>query len=61
MMLDGPHDLEFALRIFRDDTLMGKSEARRKKYFVAPAARRKLKAINARKGVARARRKRLES
>jgi ribosomal protein S21 len=60
MVLDGPNDLELALRLFRDDTLMAKSEARRKRYFVAPAERRKLKAINARKRVARARRKRVE-
>jgi ribosomal protein S21 len=59
MELDGPNDLEFALRLFRDDSLMAKSEARRKRYFVPPAARRKLKAINARKRAARARRKRV--
>jgi len=58
MVLDGPEDLELALRLFRDDSLIAKSEARRKKYFVAPSARRKLKSIAARKRAARARRKR---
>ena len=31
MVLAGPEELEFALRLFRDDSLMAKSEARRKK------------------------------
>jgi ribosomal protein S21 len=61
MVLEGPHDLELALKLFRDDSLMAKSEARRKKYFIPPAERRKLKAINARKRAVRARRKRVES
>jgi hypothetical protein len=43
MVLDSPEELELALRLFRDDTLMAKLEARRKKYFVAPSARRKIK------------------
>lgn len=60
MVLEGPEDMELALRLFRGDSLMAKSEARRKKYFVAPSARRKLKALNARKRAARARRKRTE-
>ncbi len=58
MVLEGPEDLELALRLFRDDSLMAKGEARRKKYFVAPSARRKLKSIAARKRAARAKRKR---
>ncbi|HVD02086.1 MAG TPA: 30S ribosomal protein S21 [Candidatus Dormibacteraeota bacterium] len=58
MVLSGPEELEFALRLFRDDSLMAKSEARRKKYFVPPSARRKIKSIAARKRAARARRKR---
>ena len=58
MVLAGPEELEFALRLFRDDSLMAKSEARRKKYFVPPSARRKIKSIAARKRAARARRKR---
>ena len=60
MVLDGPEELEFALRLFRADSLMAKSEARRKRHFVPPSARRKLKAAAARKRAARARRKRSE-
>jgi ribosomal protein S21 len=48
LVLDGPEDLETALRLFRADSLMAKREARRRKYFVAPSARRKLKSITAR-------------
>jgi hypothetical protein len=51
------HHSALALRLFRDDTLMAKREARRKKYFVAPSARRKMKAVAARRGASRARRK----
>jgi ribosomal protein S21 len=58
MVLDGPEELELALRLFRDDTLMAKREARRKQYFVAPSARRKIKSIAARRRASRARRKR---
>ena len=58
MVLDGPEELELALRLFRDDSLMAKREARRKKYFVAPSARRKIKSMAARKRAARARLKR---
>lgn len=57
MELAGPEDLEFALRLFRDDSLMAKAEARRKSYFVAPSARRRIKSIAARKRAARASRK----
>ena len=60
MVLDGPQEFEFALKLFRADTLMAKSEARRKRHFIAPSARRKLKAATARKRAARARRKRTE-
>ncbi|TMC12307.1 MAG: 30S ribosomal protein S21 [Chloroflexi bacterium] len=56
MVLENQGELELALRLFRDDSLMAKNEARRKKYFVAPSARRKLKSIAARKRSARARR-----
>lgn len=58
--LEGPDDFEFALKLFRADSLMAKGEARRKRAFVAPSARRKLKAANARRRAARARRKRPE-
>ena len=58
MVLDGPEDMELALRLFRDDSLMAKREARRKQYFVAPSARRKIKSIAARRRASRARRKR---
>jgi ribosomal protein S21 len=58
MVLDGPEELELALRLFRDDTLMAKREARRKQYFVAPSARRKIKSLAARRRASRARRKR---
>jgi ribosomal protein S21 len=60
MVLEGPEDLEFALKLFRADSMMAKGEARRKRAFVPPSARRKLKAINARKRAARARKKRTE-
>jgi ribosomal protein S21 len=53
MVLDGPEQLELALRLFRDDSLMAKREARRRKYFVPPSARRKIKSIAARKRAAR--------
>jgi ribosomal protein S21 len=53
-----PEDLELALRLFRDDSLMATREVRRKQYFVAPSARRKMEAIAARKRAARAGRKR---
>jgi ribosomal protein S21 len=53
-----PEDLELALRLFRDDSLMATREVRCKQHFVAPSARRKMKAIAARKRAARARRKR---
>ena len=49
MVLDGPDQLELALRLFRDDSLMAKREARRQRYFVAPSERRKIKSIAARK------------
>jgi ribosomal protein S21 len=58
--LDSAAEFEFALKLFRADSLMAKGEARRKRHFVAPSARRKLKAANARKRAARARRKRSE-
>jgi ribosomal protein S21 len=57
MVLDGPEELELALRLFRDDTLMAKREARRKQYFVAPSARRKIKSMAACRRASRARRK----
>lgn len=60
IVLDSADEFEFALRLFRADSLMAKGEARRKRYFVAPSARRKLKAANARRRAARARRKRPE-
>ncbi len=47
MLLDGPEELELALRLLRDDSLMAKRESRRKRYFVAPSARRKIKSIAA--------------
>ena len=58
MVLDGPHEFELALRLFRDDTLATKREAKRKRHFVPPSERRKLKAITARKRASRAKRKR---
>jgi ribosomal protein S21 len=58
MVLDGPEELALALRLFRDDTLMAKREAKRKQYFVAPSTRRKIKSLAARRRAARARRKR---
>ncbi len=58
LTLDGPEDLELALRLFRDDSLMAKRESRRKQYFVAPSERRKLKSIAARKRALKNRRKR---
>ena len=57
MVLDGPEEFELALRLFRDDTLAAKREARRKRHFVPPSERRKLKSITARKRLSRARRK----
>ena len=60
MVIDGPEEFEFALKLFRADSLMAKGEARRKRHFVPPSARRKLKAANARKRAARALRKRAE-
>lgn len=59
-MVDGVDEFEFALKLFRADSLMAKGEARRKRHFVAPSARRKLKAADARKRAARAKRKRSE-
>ncbi len=59
MLLDGPEELELALRLLRDDSLMAKRESRRKRYFVGPSARRKIKSIAARTRAARARLKRL--
>jgi ribosomal protein S21 len=58
MVLDGPEELELALHLFRDDTLMAKREAKRKQYFVAPSKRRKIESLAARRRAARARRKR---
>ena len=58
--LEAPDDLEFALKLFRADSLMAKGEARRKRAFMPPSERRKLKAANARRRAARARRKRSE-
>lgn len=58
--LDSADEFEFALKLFRADSLMAKGEARRKRHFVPPSARRKLKAANARKRAARAKRKRPE-
>ena len=58
MVLDGPHEFELALRLFRDDSLMVKAEAKRKRHFVGPSARRRLKGIAARQRAARAKRKR---
>lgn len=58
--VDGVDEFEFALKLFRADSLMAKGEARRKRHFVAPSARRKLKAADARKRAARAKRKRSE-
>lgn len=59
MVLDGPEDLEFALRLFRDDTMAAKREAKRKRHFVPRSERRKLKAIAARRRASRSRRKRV--
>ena len=50
---------ELALKLFRADSLMAKGEARRKRHYIPPSARRKLKAADARKRTARARRKRV--
>ncbi len=58
IVLGGSEDFEFALKLFRADSLMAKGEARRKRHFIPPSARRKLKAKIARKRAARARRKR---
>jgi ribosomal protein S21 len=60
IVLDASDDFELALRLFRADSMMAKSEARRRRHFVAPSAKRKLKEANARKRAARARRKRSE-
>lgn len=60
IVVDGVDEFEFALKLFRADSLMAKGEARRKRHFVAPSARRKLKAADARKRAARAKRKRSE-
>jgi ribosomal protein S21 len=57
IVLEQQGDLETALRLFREDTLMAKREARRKRHFLTPGERRKLKAINARKRLARARKR----
>lgn len=58
MELSGPDEFELALRLFRDDTLSTKREARRKRHFVPPSERRKLKSITARKRLTRARKRR---
>ena len=58
MVLDGPEDFELALRLFRDDTLAAKREAKRRRHFVPPSEKRKLKAITARKRASRTKRKR---
>lgn len=58
MVLDGPQEFELALRLFRDDTLATKREAKRKRHFVPPSERRKLKAILARKRASRSKRRR---
>ena len=52
-VLDGPEQLELALHLFREDSLIAKREARRRKYFVAPSASRKIKSIAARKRATR--------
>lgn len=58
MVLEGPQDLELALRLFRDDTMAAKREAKRRRHFIPPSERRKLKAITARKRLSRSKRKR---
>lgn len=58
MVLDGPEDFEFALRLFRDDTLLAKREAKRRRHFIPPSEKRKLKSIAARRRLTRAKRKR---
>lgn len=58
--LEAEDDLDLALRLFRADGLMAKGEARRKRHFVGPSARRRLKAANARKRAARAKGRRSE-
>jgi ribosomal protein S21 len=60
IVLDGQDEFEFALKLFRADSLMAKGEARRRRHYVPPSARRKLKAANARKRASRAKRKRPE-
>ncbi|HEX6350940.1 MAG TPA: 30S ribosomal protein S21 [Candidatus Dormibacteraeota bacterium] len=60
LVLDPGDDFEFALKLFRADSMMAKAEARRRRHFIPPSARRKLKAATARKRAARARRKRTE-
>ena len=59
MVLDGPEDFELALRLFRDDTMAAKREAKRQRHYVPPSQRRKLKAIAARQRLSRAKRKRV--
>jgi ribosomal protein S21 len=56
--LEAEDEIELALKLFRADGLMAKGEARRKRHFVGPSARRKLKAANARRRAARAKGKR---
>jgi len=58
MVLDGPEEFELALRLFRTDTLAAKQEARRKRHFLPPGERRKVKRMAARKRAARARKRR---
>jgi ribosomal protein S21 len=52
--LGAEDELELALKLFRADGLMAKGEARRKRQFIGPSARRKLKAATARRRAARA-------
>ena len=42
MVLEGPDLLELAPRLFRDNSLMAKREARGRKYFVTPSALRRI-------------------
>lgn len=58
IQLGAEDELEFALKLFRADGLMAKGEARRKRHFIGPSARRKLKAANARRRAARAKSRR---
>jgi ribosomal protein S21 len=57
MVLASPDEFELALRLFREDSLMAKREARRKRFFMTPGESRKLKQRQARKRAARNRRK----